>query len=115
MSWINGGSSGMNDGDKLSTDGAGVSLDVYYPPFSYFNPVTGKPLEVTQLNTKAMAETTVLNCDSEPAKAAKATLTVFAPGCTARYYACACLDIHRQMPRVGHLGINWRPHVHVGA
>lgn len=55
---INGDGSGMSVGADLpSTDKAGVYPNVYYPPFHYNNPVTGKPVDVSALNARAVAET----------------------------------------------------------
>jgi len=70
---INGDGSGMSDGaDRPSTEGAGVFPDVYYPPYHYANPVTGKPVNVSQLNAKAAAETKPPNCGGKmPGAAAK--------------------------------------------
>lgn len=47
-----------NPPDRPPTDDAGVFPDVYYPPFHYPNPVTGKAVDVKPLNDKALAETT---------------------------------------------------------
>jgi len=44
--------------DLPPTDDAGVFPDVYYPPFHYPNPVTGKEVDVRPYNDKALAETT---------------------------------------------------------
>lgn len=73
---INGDGSGTSPGaDRPSTDKAGVYPNVYYPPFHYPNPVTGKPVDVSALNAKALAETTWPKCPSRggaaPAKAGK--------------------------------------------
>lgn len=47
-----------NPPDRPPTDDAGVFPDVYYPPFHYPNPVTGKPVDVSGYNKKAVSETT---------------------------------------------------------
>lgn len=44
--------------DLPPTDDAGVYPDVYYPPFHYPNPVTGKEVDVKTYNDKALKETT---------------------------------------------------------
>lgn len=55
---INGDGSGITPGADLpSTDKAGVFPNIYYPPFHYSNPVTGKPVDVGALNARAVAET----------------------------------------------------------
>ncbi len=60
---INGDGSGMSPGaDKPSTDRAGVYPDVYFPPYHYPNPVTGKPVDVSALNAAATAQTTWPAC-----------------------------------------------------
>jgi hypothetical protein len=60
---INGDGSGMSPGaDKPSTDHAGVYPDVYFPPYHYPNPVTGKPVDVSALNAEATARTTWPAC-----------------------------------------------------
>lgn len=71
---INGDGSGMSPGaDKPSTDGAGVYPNVYFPPYHYNNPVTGKPVDVSALNKKALAETVWPDCPSRmPATASTA-------------------------------------------
>jgi hypothetical protein len=45
-----------NPPDRPPTDDAGVFPDVYYPPFHYPNPVTGKPVDVGALNEKTLSE-----------------------------------------------------------
>ena len=63
---INGDGSGMSVGADLpSTDRAGVYPDVYYPPFHYVNPVTGKLVDVGPLNAKAVAETALPDCPQQ--------------------------------------------------
>ena len=58
LSCINGNGTATSPGaDMPSTDKAGVFPDVYFPPFHYPNPVTGKPVDVTALNARAVAET----------------------------------------------------------
>jgi hypothetical protein len=47
-----------NPPDRPPTDDAGVFPDVYYPPFHYPNPVTGKTVDVSALNEKAREQTT---------------------------------------------------------
>jgi hypothetical protein len=66
---INGDGSGMSPGaDRPSTDHAGVFPDVYFPPFHYPNPVTGKPVDVSALNAQATANVTWEKCaPREPA------------------------------------------------
>jgi hypothetical protein len=67
---INGDGTGIVAGADLpSTDHAGVFPDVYYPPFHYVNPVTGRPVDVGPLNAKAVAETSVPDCRPQPASA----------------------------------------------
>ena len=62
---INGDGSGTSPGaDRPSTDKAGVYPNIYYPPFHCPNPVTGKPVDVSALNAKALAETTWPKCPS---------------------------------------------------
>lgn len=57
MQCINGNGTGMSKGaDKPSTDHASVFPDIYYPPFHYNNPVTGKAVDVSKLNQEAKAE-----------------------------------------------------------
>jgi hypothetical protein len=46
--------------DKAPSDDAGVLPDVYYPPFHYPNPVTGRSVDVAALNARALAETTTV-------------------------------------------------------
>jgi hypothetical protein len=46
--------------DHPPTDNAGVLPDIYYPPFHYPNPVTGRTVDVTDLNVKAEAESTTV-------------------------------------------------------
>lgn len=54
---INGNGTGMSKGaDRPSTDHASVFPDIYYPPFHYNNPVSGKPVDVSALNEAAKAE-----------------------------------------------------------
>ena len=66
ISCINGDGSGMSTGaDRPSSDHAGVYPDVYYPPFHYPNPVTGKPVDVSALNAKAVAQTLWPKCPSQ--------------------------------------------------
>lgn len=56
MQCINGNGTGMSKGaDRPSTDHASVFPDIYYPPFHYNNPVTGKPVDVSRLNAEAKA------------------------------------------------------------
>lgn len=60
---INGDGSGMSPGaDAPSRDGAGVYPNVYFPPFHYTNPVTGRPVDVSALNETALAETVWPDC-----------------------------------------------------
>lgn len=60
---INGDGSGLSPGtDRPSTDHAGVYPDVYFPPFHYPNPVTGKEVDVSALNAQATAQTTWPAC-----------------------------------------------------
>lgn len=48
---------GISEGADLpSTDGGVFFPEVYYPPYSFVNPVTGKPVDVSGLNAKAAAE-----------------------------------------------------------
>ena len=47
-----------NPPDLPPSDDAGVFPDVYYPPFHYPNPVTGKKVDVDALNDKALKDTT---------------------------------------------------------
>ncbi len=56
---ING--TGISAGADLpSTDGGVFFPDVYYPPYSFTNPVTGKKVDVAGLNAKAAAERAAL-------------------------------------------------------
>lgn len=66
---INGNGTGMSKGaDKPSTDHASVFPDIYYPPFHYNNPVSGKPVDVSKLNEAAKAEYIwPKNCQGGPA------------------------------------------------
>lgn len=55
MTYING--TGMSEGADLpSTDGGVFFPEVFYPPYHYPNPVTGKAVDVSGLNSKAAAE-----------------------------------------------------------
>ncbi len=55
LSSING--TGISEGADLpSTDGGVFFPDVYYPPYHFVNPVTGKAVDVSGLNAKAAAE-----------------------------------------------------------
>ena len=63
LACINGDGSGLSPGaDRPSTDHAGVYPDVYFPPYHYPNPVTGKPVDVSALNAEATANVTWEKC-----------------------------------------------------
>ncbi len=66
MTSING--TGMSEGADLpSTDGGVFFPEVYYPPYHYPNPVTGKTVDVSGLNAKAAAERAATGAKPNPA------------------------------------------------
>jgi SnoaL-like domain len=66
MTSING--TGMSEGADLpSTDGGVFFPEVYYPPYHYPHPVTGKTVDVSALNAKAAAERAAAGAKPDPA------------------------------------------------
>jgi hypothetical protein len=63
---ING--TGISAGADLpSTDGGVFFPDVYYPPYHFVNPVTGREVDVSGLNAKAAAERAAIATKPDPA------------------------------------------------